>query len=107
MGEQCWDIEKVVLTPTELRRIAAKMCWGKIGYSKKCYAKERAKRLLGAGFPPSLVYECPFCGRWHLTSHRDPKERIYNEALRARVQEALAASNWKKGMVDTDGNECE
>lgn len=73
----------------KLEHLRQKMCLGKTGYCDRAEAKHRARLLLRHGFEPSVQYRCPFCGLYHLSSHRHKGDREYFERLRTSVEAAI------------------
>lgn len=60
--------------PLERLRHMVEICRSKKAhptYGAAHYAKERAEADLGMEFH---IYECPICGKWHLTTHPWMKE---------------------------------
>ena len=61
-------------------------CETKIPYSSRAEARNAAKKANSMGGAPMDVYECPFCGDFHLTRLGKAAQKTARKAMKEELE---------------------
>jgi len=61
-------------------------CETKIPYSSRAEARNAARKATSMGGPSMDVYECPFCGGFHLTRLSKAAQKTARKAMREELE---------------------
>jgi hypothetical protein len=81
-------------TEASTSHVASRVACNKLGYGSETLANGALRQAREAGRNEKRVYECPTCGRWHLSSLEEffPVESIAYEELLGYVQQGELVS---------------